>query len=85
MNSASNMIAKWYQKPMNAIDAADLREDVRHAEGERRRAAGACHQRLLADLLGQRIHLGDRDRIPPAGDGRDGRLRGRADDAAPAS
>ena len=40
MNSASNMIAKWYQsaRPRAAEHAA---EDARHADGEARRAAGA--------------------------------------------
>ena len=60
MNSASNMIAKWYQKPEHRVAAAARREDVRHAERERGRAAGAVEQRLLADLLGQRCHVRDR-------------------------
>ena len=53
MNSASNMMAKWYQNArMRAAAAERVREDVRHAERERRRAAGAVKQALLADVAG---------------------------------
>ena len=50
MKSASNMIAKWYQSA-SAVPPSALREDVRHADGEARRAAGAREQRALADLV----------------------------------
>ena len=44
------MIAKWYQSA-SAVAAERAREDVRHADGEARRAAGAREQRALADLV----------------------------------
>ena len=50
MKSASNMIAKWYQSA-SARAAERAGEDVRHADREARRAAGAREQRLLADLV----------------------------------
>ena len=37
--------------------AAGAREDVRHAQRQRRRAAGAVEQRLLAHAPRQRLHL----------------------------
>ena len=56
MNSASNMIAKWYQyfhiaceRRLAAAPEA-LRgavEDVRHADGQRHRPAGAAAQGFL--------------------------------------
>ena len=49
MKSASNMIAKWYQMPSRRSPPMRAAEDVRHADGERGRAAGAVEQRLLAD------------------------------------
>ena len=53
MNSASNMIAKWYQNawppPPNACA-----EDLRDADGERRGAAGAGDQGVLLDRRGGR-------------------------------
>ena len=56
MNTASNMIAKWYQNATQAPPQR-VREDARHADGERRAAAGAVVQRLLLHLRGQRLHL----------------------------
>ena len=41
MNSASNRIAKWYQNASIALPPSACAEDLRHADGERRRAAGA--------------------------------------------
>ena len=37
-----------------------VRENVRHAERQRRRAAGAVKQRLFADVLRQRLPSGPR-------------------------
>ena len=51
MKSASNMIAKWYQSAEQALAADRAAEDLGHADGEGRRAAGAVQERLLADLL----------------------------------
>ena len=55
MNSASNMIAKWYQYFISQSTAARamrrVGEDERHADGQRHRAAGPAAQRLAADLL----------------------------------
>ena len=51
MNSASNMIAKWYQSAIAAAAAEHAGEELRHADREARRAAGAREQRRLADLL----------------------------------
>ena len=50
MKSASNMIAKWYQSAFSARAAERAREDLGHADGEARRAAGAREQRVLAHL-----------------------------------
>ena len=41
MNSASNMIAKWYQNALRPVAAEDLVQHLGHAERQRRRAAGA--------------------------------------------
>ena len=60
MKSASNMIAKWYQSAFSVGAAEHAREDLRHADGEARRAAGAREQRVLADLARQ---LAERDRL----------------------
>ena len=43
-------------------------EDVRHAHRERRRAAGAAEQRLLAHRRGKRLDLLGRDCESPAPD-----------------
>ena len=41
MNSASNRIAKWYQNAIIALPPITLVQDLRHADRQRRRAAGA--------------------------------------------
>ena len=54
MNSASNMIAKWYQYFDQPVEAAGMRrfgEDQRHADGQRHRAAGPAAERLADALL----------------------------------
>ncbi len=56
MNSASNMMAKWYQyfsshSPLTPIQWNASLEDDGHADGQRHRPAGAAAQRLAADLL----------------------------------
>ena len=56
MNSASNMIAKWYQyfqttraSPGSGEESARrLVEDIGHADGQRHRAAGAAAEDFLA-------------------------------------
>ena len=42
-----------------------VREDVGHADGERRCASGAIEEGLLADGLGERMHVGSADRKSP--------------------
>ena len=51
MNSASNRIAKWYQMPARALPPRKPDRMLRHADRERRRAAGARQDRGLADLV----------------------------------
>ena len=52
MNSASNMIAKWYQNALRPVAAEHLVQHLGHADRQRRCAAGARDDRLLADALG---------------------------------
>ena len=52
MNSASNRIAKWYQNASIALPPTACAEDLRHADRQRRRAAGARQDAGLADVLG---------------------------------
>ena len=63
MNSASNRMAKWYQNAIIALPPRTVDEDVRHADGKRRRAAGAredrCSRRHLA-RSGSIVRRGDR-------------------------
>ena len=51
MNSASNMIAKWYQYFIRSAHARQAGEDLRHADRQRDRAARASGQRLAAPPL----------------------------------
>ena len=56
MNSASNMMAKWYQyfssqSPVTPTQRNASVEDERHADRQRDRPAGPAAQRLAADLL----------------------------------
>ena len=57
MNSASNMIAKWYQSAIAVGPAEHVREHVRHADRETRRAAGAREQRRLADVAARAARM----------------------------
>ena len=41
MNSASNRMAKWYQMPISSLPPKMPDRMLRHADRERRRAAGA--------------------------------------------
>ena len=68
MNSASNMIAKWYQSARPRPAERRRAKMLRHADGERRRAAGARQQRRFAHLRRERLHLLGRDREAPFGD-----------------
>ena len=54
-------------------------EDARHAHRERRCAAGAGEQRPLAHAVRELLHLVDRHREAPAGNGRHGGVRIRTD------
>ena len=56
-------------------------ENVRHADGERRRAAGAAEERVFADALRQSRHRLRVDGKAPAEDCRCGGVGGLADDA----
>ena len=81
MNSASNMIAKWYQMPSRRsppIVPEKMCAMPTASEGAPPRAAP---QRLLADAAGERRHAGRVDGEAPARDGRRG-LRGRRPDDA---
>jgi len=44
MNSASNMIAKWTRNGLQPGAAEDSGEDLRHADGQRRRSPGSGDQ-----------------------------------------
>ena len=57
MNSASNMIAKWYHSAITASPPSELRENMRHPDRQRGRAAGARIQRRLADAAASSLHL----------------------------
>ena len=50
MNSASNMIAKWYQNAFSPTPPSDLAEHLGHPERQGRRAAGAGDDRHLTDI-----------------------------------
>ena len=76
MNRASNMIAKWYQKALSAAAAEDAGEDLRHADGQGGRAAGAGDERLLLDRVGGRLQLVRGDGEAEVGHRGGGRLRG---------
>ena len=69
MNSASNRIAKWYQKAIMVLPPTTLGEDVGHADRQGRCAAGARDDGVLADVAGglrqhfrrdHEAHLADR-------------------------
>ena len=47
-----------------------VRKDVRHSHGKRRCAPRTIEKRLLADDMGQRLHLHRSDRKSPTADGR---------------
>ena len=65
MNSASNRIAKWYQIAHHRLAAEELGQDLRHADRQRRRAAGARQDRVFADVVSDlRQHVG-RDHEAP--------------------
>ena len=49
MNSASNMIAKWYQNALRPAPPKTRLQHLGHADRQRRCAAGARHDRLFAD------------------------------------
>ena len=60
MNSASNMMAKWYQYFMQPSQSTPVQRNASvkidgHADGQRHRPAGPAAERLAADLL---LHLG---------------------------
>ena len=68
MNSASNRMAKWYQNAIIALPPMQRTRDLRHADGQRRRAAGARDDGRLADVLRRLRQLLGRDREAPVGD-----------------
>ena len=57
------------------LAAQAVGKNVRHADGECGRAAGAIEERLLAHGLGQGMHVGGGDGESPVADGRGGGFR----------
>ena len=73
-------MAKWYQIANSAV-AERGTENVRHADRERRCAAGAAVKRRLAHAVGERLHLRRIDGKSPGRDRGRRRRRVRAHDA----
>ena len=58
----------------HGLAAKTVRKDVRHANRKGRSTTGTVVEGLLADSLGQRMHLSRGDRKSPIADGSGGRL-----------
>src|SRR5258708_36153634 len=58
----------------NGLSAESVGKNLRHADGKSRRAAGAVVERLLADSVRERSHLGGGDGESPGSDSSRGRV-----------